>query len=266
MAHEQAGRGKFAIVTGASAGIGRELAILAAKDGYDLLVVADTPFVDASAGLGGYGVSVETLETDLATLEGVDRLLERAGGRQVDLLCANAGHGLGRAFLDQDVAAWRHVIDTNITGTIYLLQKVLREMVARDEGKVLVTGSIAGFIPGSFNAVYNGTKAFVDNFTDALRNEIKEAKGVTLTTLMPGPVDTEFFARADMCDTDVGTDPKKSDPADVAKDGWDAVMSGKASIVSGWKNKVQQAMANVTPAAILAEQHRHMAEPGSAEK
>lgn len=138
-------------------------------------------------------------------------------------------------------------------------------MVARGDGKVLVTGSIAGFIPGSFNAVYNGTKAFVDNFTDAIRNEIKEAKGVTLTTLMPGPVETDFFERGDMMDTSVGTDPNKSDPADVAKDGWDALMSGKASVVSGWKNKVQQAIANVTPAAILAEQHRKMAEPGSAE-
>jgi short-subunit dehydrogenase len=145
-----------------------------------------------------------------------------------------------------------------------LLQKVLKQMVARDEGKILVTGSIAGFIPGSFQAVYNGTKAFVDNFTDALRNEIKDAKGVTLTTLMPGPVETEFFERGDMMDTEVGTNPNKSDPADVARDGYDAVMSGKASIVSGWKNKIQQAMANVTPAAILAEQHRKMAEPGSA--
>src|SRR4051812_30303236 len=238
---------KFAIVTGASSGIGLELAKLAARDGYDLLLVADTPFVDASAGLGGPGVSIETVETDLATIEGVDRLLDAAGGRQIDLLCANAGHGLGHGFLDQDVADWRHVIDTNITGTLYLLQKVLRQMVARDDGRILVTGSIAGFIPGSFQAVYNGSKAFLDNFTDALRNEIKDRKGVTLTTLMPGPVDTEFFERAEMMDTSVGTNPNKSDPADVAKDGWEAVMSGRASIVSGWKNKIQASVANVTP-------------------
>jgi short-subunit dehydrogenase len=253
---------KFAIVTGASTGIGLELAKLAAADGYDLLVAADTPFVDASAGLTG---NVETIETDLSTIEGVDRLLDAARGRQIDLLCANAGHGLGHAFLDQDLADWRHVIDTNITGTVYLLQKVLREMVARDAGKILVTGSIAGFIPGSFQAVYNGSKAFIDNFTDALRNEIKDSKGVTLTTLMPGPVETEFFHRAGMDDTSVGASDTKSDPADVAKDGWDAMMAGKASIVSGWKNKLQQAAANVTPAAILAEQHRKMAEPGSAD-
>lgn len=254
---------KFAIITGASSGIGLELAKLAARDGYDLLVVADTPFVDASAGLGGSGISVETLETDLSSFEGVDQLLDAAGGRQIDLLCANAGHGLGHAFLDQEPAEWRHIIDTNITGTIYLLHKVLKQMVARNDGKVLVTGSIAGFIPGSFQAVYNGSKAFVDNFTDAIRNEIKDSNGVTLTTLMPGPVETEFFKRGEMEDTSVGAHPHKSDPADVAKDGYDAVMSGKASIVSGWKNKVQQALANVTPAAILAEQHRKMAEPGS---
>ena len=251
--------GKFAIVTGASTGIGLELAKLALADGYAVLAAADTSFEDA--GLSG---EVETLEVDLSTTDGVDRLLDATGGRQVDLLCANAGHGLGRAFLDQDVAAWRHVIDTNITGTLYLLQNVLKDMVAKDAGKVLVTGSIAGFIPGSFQAVYNGSKAFVDNFTDAIRNEIKDSKGVTLTTLMPGPVETEFFERGDMMDTSVGTDPNKSDPADVAKDGWDAVMGGKASIVSGWKNKLQQATANITPAAVLAEQHRKMAEPGSA--
>lgn len=256
---------KFAIVTGASSGIGLELAKLPARDGYDLLVVADTPFVDASAGLRGLGAKVQTLEVDLSTFQGVDELLSAAGGRQIDLLCANAGHGLGHAFLDQPPDQWRHVLDTNVTGTVYLLQKVLTAMVARDAGKILVTGSIAGFIPGSFNAVYNGTKAFVDNFTDALRNEIKDSDGVTLTTLMPGPVETEFFERGDMMDTKVGQNPNKSDPADVAKDGYEAVMNGKPSIVSGWKNKIQQAVANVTPAAILAEQHRKMAEPGSAE-
>ncbi|MES2443917.1 MAG: SDR family NAD(P)-dependent oxidoreductase [Pseudomonadota bacterium] len=252
---------KFAIVTGASSGIGRELAKLASADGYDLLVVADTPFVDASAGFGGVG-NVETVEADLSTIEGVDRLLAAAAGRRIDLLCANAGHGLGGPFLDHSVADWRHVIDTNITGTIYLLQKVLPDMIARDEGKILVTGSIAGFIPGSFSAVYNGSKAFIDNFTAAIRNEIKESKGVTLTTLMPGPVETNFFHRAGMDDTKVGQD-EKADPADVAKDGWDALMKGEDSIVSGFMNKVQVAGAGVLPQSVGAEQHRKMAEPGS---
>ncbi len=256
---------KFAIITGASTGIGFELATLAAKDGYDIVVVADEPLINAAAeDFKQFGTSVVAVEADLSTVQGVDQLLAAAGDRQIDLLCANAGHGLGHAFLDQELKDWRHVVDTNIVGTAYLLQRVLRPMVARNDGKVLVTGSIAGYIPGAFQAVYNGTKAFVDSFVAALQNEIKDADGVTLTNLMPGPVETEFFARGDMLDTSVGADPKKSNPADVAKDGWEAVMSGKAAIVSGWKNKLQSAVANVTPNAVLAEQHRKMAEPGSA--
>jgi short-subunit dehydrogenase len=257
---------KFAIITGASTGIGFELATLAARNGYDILIAADEPLINAAADdFKQFGTQVASIEADLSTIDGVDTLLAAAGGRQVDLLCANAGHGLGHAFLDQAVEDWRGVVDTNITGTIYLIQKVLKEMVARNEGKLLVTGSVAGYIPGAFQAVYNGTKAFVDSFTEALRNEIKDSDGVTLTTLMPGPVDTEFFARGDMLDTQVGADPNKSDPADVARDGWDAVMDGKASIFSGWKTKVQGTLANVIPGSVLAEQHRKMAEPGSAE-
>lgn len=256
---------KFAIVTGASSGIGLELARLAARDGYDLLVVADTPLVDAAAALKGEGVEVQSVETDLSTIEGVDRLLAAAGGRRVDLLCANAGHGLGGGFLDQDVAEWRHVIDTNITGTAYLLQKVLRQMRNAGEGKVLITGSIAGWIPGSFQAVYNGSKAFVDNFAAAIRNELKEVKGITITTLLPGPVETEFFERAGMMDTKVGQSESKSDPADVAKDGWTALMKGTDNIVSGISNKLQVAGAGVLPQSVTAEQHRKIAEPGSGE-
>jgi short-subunit dehydrogenase len=250
---------KFAIVTGASTGIGLHLAKLAADDGYELLLAADTPFTETPG-------RAQTLEVDLSTTDGVNQLIAATNGRQIDLLCANAGHGLGRAFLDQDVDDWRHVVDTNITGTAYLLQTVLKQMVARNDGKVLVTGSVAGYIPGAFQAVYNGTKAFVDSFVAAIQNEIKDLDGVTITNLMPGPVDTEFFERGDMMDTSVGTDPKKSDPADVAKDGWDALMAGKASVFSGLKTKIQGTLANVTPAAVLAEQHRNMAEPGTAEE
>ncbi len=256
---------KFAIITGASTGIGFELATLAAKQGYDIVVVANEPLINAAANdFEQFGNTVTAVEADLSTIEGVDALLAAANGRQIDLLCANAGHGLGHAFLDQEVRDWRMVVDTNITGTAYLLQKVLKPMVARNAGKVLVTGSIAGYIPGSFQAVYNGTKAFIDSFVAALQNELKDADGVTITNLMPGPTDTEFFARGDMLDTDVGSDPKKDDPAKVAQDGWDALMAGKASVVSGWKNKLQSTLANVTPNAVLAEQHRNMAEPGTA--
>ena len=255
---------KFAIVTGASTGIGLELAKLAAQDGYDLLIAANKPQIHAAATeLKQSGAQVTAVEAELSTFEGVDAVLAAANGRRIDVLCANAGHGLGRAFLEQDVADWRGVIDTNIVGTAYILQKVLREMVARNAGKVLVTGSIAGFMPGSFQAVYNGSKAFVDSFVDAIRNEIKDADGVTLTNLMPGPVETEFFKRADMMDTKVGTG-KKADPADVAQDGWNAMVAGKADIVSGFANKLQAAAAHVLPQSVTAAMHRNMAEPGTA--
>jgi len=255
---------KFAVITGASTGIGFELAHIAAEEGYDLLIVADEPLIEAAASdLRSKGVDVRSVEADLSTLEGVDRLLEAANGRRIDVLCANAGTGTGGPFLDQDVAVWRHAVDTNVTGTLYLLQTALRDMVRRNDGRILVTGSIAGYIPGAFNAVYNGTKAMIDNVTEAIRNEIKDAKGVTLTTLMPGATDTEFFARADMLDTDIGQDSSKADPAKVARDGWDAMMAGKGHIVSGWKNKAQVAAAGVVPQSMLAEQHRKMAEPGS---
>jgi short-subunit dehydrogenase len=204
---------KFAIVTGASTGIGFELAHLAAQNGYHLLVVADEPLIEAAAtDFRRHGVEVEAVEADLATLEGVDRLLAATNGRTIDLLCANAGRGIGHGFLEQEATDWRRVIDTNVTGTLYLLQKVLQAMVARNQGKVLITGSIAGFIPGSFHAVYNGSKAFIDSFADALRNEIKDAKGVTITTLMPGATETEFFERADMLDTKVGAEEKDDPP------------------------------------------------------
>jgi len=253
---------KLAIVTGASTGIGFELATIAAKQGYDLIVVANEALIQsAAADFTAFGTQVESVETDLSTIDGVDRVLAAANGRRVDLLVANAGTGTGGAFLAQDVPTWRHAVDTNVTGTVYLVQKVLAEMVARDDGKILVTGSIAGYIPGSFNAINNATKAFIDNFTEALRNEIQESKGVTLTTLMPGPTDTEFFARAGMLDTPVGKDEHKADPAKVAQDGWDALMAGKGHIVSGLINKIQVLGAGVVPQSVLAERHRKMAEP-----
>ncbi|QAY78226.1 SDR family oxidoreductase [Sphingosinicella sp. BN140058] len=254
---------KLAIVTGASTGIGLELAKLAAQDGYDLVIAADTPLVDASSALSGYGVQVQNVEADLSTFEGVDRLLAATGGRQVDALFANAGHGLGHAFLDQDPADWRHVVDTNITGTVYLIQKVAKEMVARDDGRILITGSIAGHIAGAFQAVYNGTKAFIDSFSDALVNELKDTN-VTITCLKPGATETEFFERAGMEDTKVGQ-AKKDDPADVAKTGYEALMKGDRSVIYGLKNKLQVAGASVLGGGVSAQMHRAQAEPGSGE-
>ena len=255
----------FAIVTGASSGIGLELAAICAQQGFDLLIAADRPELHTAADrLRSLGAAVTVVETDLANTEGVDRLWAAAAGRPVDALLANAGHGLGHGFLDQDFQDARHVIDTNITGTIYLVQLVARTMRSRRQGRILLTGSIAGFMPGTYQAVYNGTKAFIDSFSFALRAELKDT-GVTVTCLMPGATETDFFERADMLDTKVGQD-KKDDPADVARVGFDAMMRGDGDVVSGWKNKLQSAIANVTPAGVLAEQHRKVAEPGSGQE
>lgn len=251
---------KFAIVTGASSGIGLELAKIAAADGYDLLVAADTPFVDAAAGLKDLGVAVRQIECDLATDHGVRQLLDAAEGRQVDVLVANAGAGTGGAFADVEPGKWRHSIDTNVTGTLMLIQPVLQSMLARGEGRILITGSIAGYVPGAFNAVYNGTKAFIDSFAAAIANEAKDS-GVTVTCLKPGATETEFFAKAGMLDTRVGQ-ARKDDAADVARTGWEAMLKGEGSVVHGLKNKVQVLGAAVLPEAVTAQMHRKLAEPG----
>ena len=255
---------RLALVTGASTGIGYELAICCAKEGFDLLVVADEPEIhEAAAQFRNYGVEVEAVEADLATLEGVDKFYDAARGRAIDALLANAGHGLGGAFLDQDFNDIQHVIDTNVTGTIYLIQKVCRDMRDRNRGRILITGSIAGFTPGTYNAVYNATKAFIDSFSFALRSELKDsAPEVTVTCLMPGATETEFFERAGMEDTKIGQS-KKDDPVDVAKVGFEAMMKGEGDVVSGLKNKVMSTVASVTPSGVLAEQHKKKARPGS---
>jgi uncharacterized protein len=255
----------LAIVTGASSGIGRELAHCCAEQGMDLLIAADEPQIeDAAAALRQHGVDVDWVQGDLATPQGVDRLCDATYGRSVDYLLANAGHGLGGAFLDQPFEQSEHVIATNVTGTIRLVHKVGRVMRERGRGRILITGSIAGYIPGSFSAVYNGTKAFLDSFAAALRNELKHTE-ITVTCLMPGPTETEFFERAGMLDTRVGRQRKDS-AADVARVGFEAMMKGEADVVSGFKNKLETVMASVTPSGVLAERHRKLAEPGSGEK
>ena len=255
----------LAVVTGASSGIGRELARLAAEDGHDLVIAADEgPLDDVADALRALGAEVEAVHTDLARPEGIDLVMGAIGQRPVAALLANAGHGLGHAFLDQEFAAIRHVIDTNVTGTLDLTHRVGRHMLAHGRGRILITGSIAGFMPGAFQAVYNGSKAFIDSFAYALRNELKDS-GITVTVLMPGPTETRFFERAGMLDTKVGTD-RKDDPADVAKAGYEAMKDGESDVVAGLKNKLQAKLANVTPAEMLAEQHRKLAQPGSAKR
>jgi len=253
----------FAVVTGASSGIGYELARCCATNGYDLLVVADDANLDeAAAQLHKCGAHVESVEADLAIHRGVDAVFEAIDGREVDALLASAGHGPGRSFLEQDFDDVQHLIDSNITGTLDLVQRIARRMQARGSGRILVTGSIAGFTPGSYQAVYNGTKAFVDSFAFALRNELKDS-GVTVTCLMPGATETDFLERADLLDTRLGTQ-KKADPADVAKRGFTAMIDGEGEVVPGWMTRMRAAMAMIAPSSALAERHRKAAEPETA--
>jgi uncharacterized protein len=258
--------GQLALVTGASSGIGLELARCCVREGYDVLIAADESEIEQAATdlRAEGGGKVEAVQADLSTTEGVDKLYNAAKGRNVDVLMANAGRGLGRAFLDQDWEKARKVIDTNITGTAYLIHKLGNDMRRRNAGRILITGSIAGFTPGSFQAVYNGSKAFLDSFSFALREELRGTR-LTVTCLMPGATETEFFKRADMMDTKVGTE-KKDDAAEVARAGFDAMMRGEGDIVTGMKNKISSSVANVTPAETLAKQHRKMAEPGTAKQ
>jgi len=252
----------LAIVTGASTGIGFELAKCCAREGFDLIVAADEPRIHAAtADFQALGARTEAVEADLSTVEGVDHLYRVVGGRPIAALLANAGRGLGKGFLDQNFDDVLHVLNTNVTGTIYLIQKIGRDMRVQRHGRILIVGSIAGFVPGTYQAVYNASKAFLDSFSFALRAEIKES-GVTVTCLMPGVTETDFFARADLLDTQLGQ-ASKDDPADVAAVGFKAMMSGDGDVVSGWHNKLQSAIASVTPAAILAEQHARLAAPGS---
>jgi len=156
------------------------------------------------------------------------------------------------------------VVDTNVTGTLDLIQRVGRDLRDNNEGRILITGSIAGFIPGSYQAVYNASKAFLDSFAFALRNELRDTN-VTVTCLMPGATETEFFDRAEMGDTKIGAS-EKDDPAEVARQGFEAMLKGEGDVVTGWRNKLQSAIANITPADMLAQQHRKQAEPGTARR
>ena len=256
----------LALVTGASSGIGLELAKQFASNGFDLVIAAEDDELDAATEqIQSVGAAVTPARVDLATDEGVDALYGAIGtaGRPVDAVALNAGIGAGGAFAtDTDLHDELKLIDLNVRSTVHLAEHVVRDMVAPDEGRILFTSSIASTMPGSFQAVYNASKSFVQSFALALRDELRDTN-VTVTSLMPGPTDTEFFERADMLDTKVGTD-EKDDPADVAKIGYEAMLRGDGEVITGWHNKLRAAIANVLPNSVVAEQHRKMAEPGSA--
>jgi short-subunit dehydrogenase len=259
----------LAVVTGASDGIGYELAKQFAENGFDLLVVAeDLGIAEAAQAFEGMGAQVDRVQADLATYDGVEKLYERiqALGRPVDAIAINAGVGVSGDFARQtDLQAEFNLIDLNIKSSVHLAKRVLKDMVERGEGRVLFTSSIAATMPAPFEAVYGASKAFLYSFSEALRNELKDT-GVTVTALLPGATETNFFHRAEMDDTKVGAG-KKDDPADVARDGFEALMAGKDHVVAGsLKNKVQVNAGRIIPETVKAEIHRKLSEPGSANK
>jgi short-subunit dehydrogenase len=260
---------RFAVVTGASSGIGFELAKVFAEEGYDLLIAAEDEELDpACRELNQRTASVESVRVDLSKPEGVETLYERieATARPVDAIALNAGIGAGGAFATEtELEDELKLIDLNVRSTVHLCKLVLADMVERDEGRILFTSSIASTMPGAFQAVYNASKSFVQSFALAIRNELKDTE-VTITALMPGPTDTEFFERAEMEDTKVGSE-EKDDPAEVARQGYEALMAGKEKVVGGsFKNKVQTVAGKAIPDSKKAEMHRQMAEPGSAKE
>lgn len=259
----------LAVVTGASNGIGYELAKQFAQNGFDLLVTSTGPSInEAAIAFEKLGAQVETVQADLATYDGVETLYNKikATGRSVDAIAINAGVGVGGDFArETDLKDELNLINLNVVSSVHLAKRVLKDMVDRHQGRILFTSSIAALMPGPFEAVYAASKAFLHSFSEALRNELKDT-GVTVTSLMPGPTDTNFFHRAQMDDTKAGAD-RKDDPAMVAKQGFEALMAGKDSIVAGsLKTKLMGTASKVLPDTANAEGHRQLTEPGSGNK
>jgi short-subunit dehydrogenase len=253
----------LAVVTGASSGIGRELARQFAANGFDVLAAAeDSELASTADELAASGAEIRAVQADLSTDEGVDKLMEAiaASGRRVDALALNAGVGNGGAFVDVSLTDEQRLIALNIGSTVHLAQRIVPDMARRGEGRVLFTSSVVSQMPGPYYATYGASKAFIQSFAQALRYELKDT-GVTVTAMLPGPTDTGFFERAGMEGTGVDSSDK-DDPADVAKDGFEALMAGRSQVVAGSaRNKVQAAAAKLMPDQARAATHARMTKP-----
>jgi short-subunit dehydrogenase len=254
---------KFALVTGASSGIGLELAALFAENGYDLLLCAEDEGLEAAAErCRRSGSMVQTLQRDLRTSAAVEELYAAvvANGRPVDAAAVNAGVGRGGVFVDTPLADLMEIIELNVASTVHLTHLLLGDMVGRNAGRLLLTSSIASTMPGSYAAVYNASKSFVQSLAEALQDELRDTE-VTITSLMPVPTATNFFHRAQMDNTALGQG-KQDDPADVARQGFEALLAGKDKVVAAsLTTKAQELSAKVLPDQAKAALHRKMAEP-----
>jgi short-subunit dehydrogenase len=258
----------LALVTGASSGIGFELAKQFAEHGYDLIIAAeDVELDDATEHLRGLGVNVAPVSVDLTRRADVERLVAayRGSGRPLDAAALNAGVGVAGAFVDTDLDAELNIVELNCASTVHLAKRVVQDMVARGEGRILFTSS-ASQAPEPFQTVYSASKAFVQFVALGLREELADT-GVTVTSLLPGPTDTEFFDRADATDTKLGASDKKDDPAQVARQGFEGLMKGEASVFAGSvTSKLMGRLSALMPDALAAKSHKPLLAPGSAEK
>jgi short-subunit dehydrogenase len=260
---------KYALITGATSGIGYELAKLFAKDQYNLVIVArNTEELEkASNEFKQSGVEVITISKDLSNIEAPLEVYNeiKSKGIQIDVLVNDAGQGQYGLFSDTDINRELEIIRLNIGATIALTKPFLKEMIARKDGKILNLSSIAGKTPGPYQAVYHGTKAFIQSFTEAIRSENKD-NGITITALLPGATETDFFNKAEMQDSKIVQGGGMSDAADVAKDGYDALMSGDDMVISGFKNKAMIGMTNLTPDHLVADMMKSQQEPVDKDK
>lgn len=253
----------LAVVTGASSGIGLELLKLFVRDGYDVVAVAEQPEVESVASrVDSSNGAVRPVVADLRTAAGVE-LVGKAlttDGRPLAAAALNAGIGRGGTFVDTDLAALLDIVDLNVRGTVHLAKLVLDAMTGAGSGKVLVTSSVAATLPGPYQTVYNASKSFLQSFSDGLQAELT-ATGVTLTSLMPGATETDFFRRARLLDSVMGRMPK-DDPADVARAGYDAMQAGKRKVVAAsLMSKVLGAAGAALPVSVKAAAHKVLAKP-----
>ncbi len=255
--------GKYVLLTGGTSGIGLELAKLFAKDKYNLVIVArnEDELRSTADLLSQNNVDVRTISKDLfnagAALEIYNEV--KSLGIDIDVLVNDAGQGVYGKFVDNDLERELAIIQLNIASLVSLTKLFVKDFVARGRGRILNVASIAGKAPGPYQAVYHGTKAFVHSFNEAVRSELKDT-GVTLTSLLPGATDTDFFAKADMLDSKA-LQGELADPADVAKDGYEALLADKDMVVSGFKNKLNVAMGNITPDHLQADMMGKNQEP-----
>ena len=256
---------KYALVTGATGGIGYELAKLLANDKYNLVLVARSQEdLDRTAAefKGQYGIDVFPLAKDLFQRQAPSEVYEavKARGIEVEVLVNNAGQGQYGEFVETDLGRELDIIQLNIVAYVVLTKRFLQEMVARGSGKILNVSSIGGEIPGPLQSVYHGTKAFVTSFSEAIRSEVKD-KGVTVTALLPGATETDFFHKAEMEESKLVKEGSLADPAKVAKDGYKGLLAGDDKVVSGLKNQAMVAASNIVPDEIMADQMHKQAQP-----